>query len=91
MAILLVFLGLQLLDGATTLIFLAHGVSEANPLVGVMLRAGWHPAAGLAVVKSAACVLGLLAWRSGRIKLLWRANVFFAVCVMWNVTAIATA
>jgi hypothetical protein len=56
-----------------------------------MLRAGWHPALGLAAVKAAACVLGMLAWKSRRIKLLWRANVFFAACVLWNLTAIATA
>jgi hypothetical protein len=33
--------------------------------------------------------LAIIAWRSRRIALLRRANVFFALCVAWNLTAIA--
>jgi hypothetical protein len=88
MAILLIFLGLQLCDAATTLIFLARGVTEGNPLIGALLHVS-DPALALALVKLAACGLAIIAWRSRRIALLRRANVFFALCVAWNLTAIA--
>jgi len=88
MAILLVFLALQLLDGATTLVFLGRGVAEGNPLIRVLLGASAHPALALALVKAAACALAWSAWKRRRIALLRRANVFFALCVVWNLTAI---
>jgi uncharacterized protein DUF5658 len=91
MTIFLVFLVLQFLDGATTAVFLSRGVSEANPLVAALLRAGSNPAFALLAVKLAACALAWLAWRSRRITLLRRANIFFALCVAWNLTAILTA
>jgi len=91
MAIFLVFVGLQLCDAATTLIFLARGVAEANPLVGALFDASAHPAASLVLVKSAACALGLFCWKSRRVTLLRRANIFFTLCVVWNLAAIARA
>ena len=91
MALFLIFLALQFCDAATTLVFLAHGVTEGNPLIGAMLRASAHPALALAAIKLAACALAILAWKSRRTALLRRANVFFALCVVWNLAAIATA
>ena len=88
---LLIFVGLQLLDAATTLGFLARGVAEGNPLVRGMLHFGWYPAVAIALVKAGACLLGWFAWKSRRQRLLRRANVFFALCIAWNVTAILTA
>jgi hypothetical protein len=91
MAILLVFVALQLCDLATTLVFLQHGVGEANPLVGALMRVWAQPAVAVLLVKAAGCGLAVYAWRSRRTRLLWRANLFFAVCVGWNLLAIARA
>jgi hypothetical protein len=43
------------------------------------------------LVKAAACGLAIYAWRSQRTRLLRRANLFFALCVGWNLLAIAAA
>jgi hypothetical protein len=86
---LLLFLLLQAGDLATTLLFLHRGVAEANPLVAAVLRMPAHPAAALLVVKAAGCGLALFAWKSGRHPLLRRANIFFALCVAWNLAALA--
>jgi len=91
MAILLVFLALQFCDLATTLVFLHHGIGEANPLVAVLIRVSAQPAVAVLLVKAAGCGLALYAWRSRRTRLLWRANLFFALCVGWNLCAIASA
>lgn len=91
MAILLVFVALQFCDFATTLVFLERGVAEANPLVAALLRVSAQPALALLLVKAAGCGLGLYAWRSRRTRLLRRANLFFALCVGWNLLAIASA
>jgi hypothetical protein len=91
MTILLVFLALQFCDLATTLVFLQHGVGEANPLVGALMRVSAQPAVAVLLVKAAACGLAVYGWRSRRTRLLRRANVFFAVCVGWNLLAIASA
>lgn len=75
---------LQALDILTTMAFLLAGVQEANPLVrGIM---GWtgHPLTALAPVKLGALALGVVCWRSGRIRLLRKANAFFALLVAWN-------
>jgi len=91
MAILLVFVVLQLCDLATTLVFLQHGVGEANPLVAALIRVVVQPAVAVLLVKAAGCGLAVYAWKSRRTRLLWRANLFFAVCVGWNLLAIARA
>ena len=88
---LLLFLLLQLGDLGTTMLFLGRGVAEANPVVAGALGAFQHPAASLLLVKLAACGLGWVAWKSGRYRLLRRANVFFALCVLWNGAALALA
>ncbi len=89
MTALSVCLALQLFDLATTLIFLRHGVAEANPLVAAFIRHSAQPALAVLLTKAAGCGLGLFAWTSGRTRLLRRANLFFAVCVGWNLLAIA--
>jgi hypothetical protein len=88
MAILLIFLALQLGDAATTLVFLARGVTEGNPLIGSLMHAA-NPTVALLLAKALACALALFAWRLRRTTLLRRANIFFALCVAWNVAAIA--
>jgi hypothetical protein len=91
MTILLIFLGLQFCDVATTLAFLKHGVAEGNPLVAALMVALVSPAVALALVKAGGCALGLYAWKSNRTRLLRRANLFFAACVAWNQLALAKA
>lgn len=91
MAILFLFLVLQFGDAATTLAFLHRGVSEANPLIAAAFTVTQSPAVSLAIVKLGACGLGLFAWKSGRMRLLRRANVFFAACLVWNLAALAAA
>jgi hypothetical protein len=91
MATLLVFVALQLCDLATTLLFLEHGVGEANPLVAALIRVFAQPAVAVLLVKAAGCGLAVYAWKSRRTRLLWRANLFFALCVVWNLVAIARA
>jgi hypothetical protein len=91
MTILLVALGLQFCDGLTTLLFLRHGVSEGNPLVAALMHFPAGPAAALLILKIAGCGMALFAWKSRRTRLLRRANVFFAVCVGWNLLALARA
>jgi len=90
--LLIQFICLQLLDTLTTLLFLNRGVSEANPLVGAVLRAfAAHPELALVVVKLAGIAVALYAYRTGRSTMLRRINVLFALCVAWNLAAIALA
>src|ERR1051326_7182644 len=71
MAILLIFLALQLGDAATTLVFLARGVAEGNPLIGSLMHAS-NPAVALLVAKALAWALALFAWGLPRPTLLRR-------------------
>ena len=91
MSVLFLFLALQLCDLATTLVFLRYGVAEANPLVAVLIRLSAQPAIALLLVKAAGFGLALYSWKSRRTRLLRRANLFFALCVGWNLLAIAGA
>lgn len=89
MPALLLFITLQFCDALTTLVFLHHGVAEANPLIRLALSLSAAPAFPLLAVKAAGCGLAYLAWRSHRRRLLFRVNCFFAVCVAWNLVAIS--
>lgn len=89
MASLLVFIALQICDGLTTLVFLRHGVAEANPLIRFALGLSASPVLPLLAVKTAGCALAYLAWRLNRRRLLRRVNFFFAACVAWNLVAIS--
>jgi hypothetical protein len=91
MAILLTFLTLQLFDTATTLVFLGRGVTEANPLVRAAIHASANPLIALVLVKALGCGVAIFAWRSQRTRLLNRVNIFFGMCVAWNLTAILAA
>lgn len=86
MATLLLFIALQFCDALTTLLFLRHGVAEANPLIRFAFGLA-SPAAALLAMKAAGCALAWLAWRSHRLRLLRRVNCFFGLCVAWNLLA----
>ena len=88
--LLIQFICLQICDLLTTLVLLSFGVAEANPLVRLALSmAQNHPAAVLTALKIVGVGCGWYAWRSGRHRLLGRINLLFALCVVWNVVAIA--
>ena len=79
---------LQVLDFMTTLAFLVNGIQEGNPLVNYAIRYGPTPLGGLFLVKLAAVGLGVYCWRFGKIKLLGRINIMFAIVVTWNLAAL---
>ncbi len=91
MALLVTFAFLQLCDLATTVVFLRHGVMEGNPLVSALMHVLGQPALAVIAVKLLACSMALYAFNSRRMRLLRRANLFFAVCVGWNLVAIFRA
>jgi hypothetical protein len=79
---------LQVLDLLTTLVFLAHGVEEANPLVRLAAAAARNPLQALLAIKVAAVAMALYCRWSGRNRLLAGANAFFAAIVVWNLLAL---
>jgi hypothetical protein len=79
---------LQILDFLTTLTFLLYGVQEANPIVQWFLDQTPSPVYGLILVKMIAVVLGIMVWRLGRMRLLARINILFAIVVTWNLLAL---
>lgn len=81
---LIVFGYMQALDILSTVAFLLGGVQEANPLIRGVMQATGNPLKGLLCVKSLGLLLGVYCWRSGRIGLLEKANVFFALLVAYN-------
>lgn len=87
MSSLVLFTYFQFLDLLTTVVFLLHGVKEANPLVKLVLAAAPTPLVGLIFIKAAAFALGVFCCLKGREKLLTRINVFFAALVSWNLVA----
>jgi hypothetical protein len=78
------FAYLQGLDILTTLAFLLAGVQEGNPLVRAAIALFGNALLGLLAIKACALLLGLYCWRGGRVRLLQRANLFFAGLVAWN-------
>jgi hypothetical protein len=87
--LLIQFVGLQIADALTTLVFLQRGVGEANPLIRVALAMFGQPALGLAIAKALGIGVALVAWRTGRCGMLRKINLLFAACVAWNLLAIA--
>jgi hypothetical protein len=84
---LVLFTYLQFLDLLTTLVFIMHGVREANPLVKFALVAAPSPLMGLLLIKVAALALAICCSIQGRQKLLLRINIFFAALISWNLLA----
>lgn len=81
---LLLFGYMQLLDMLSTVAFLLGGVQEANPIVRGAMSALGNPLLGLMAVKLAAVGLGAYCWWLGRLTLLSKANIFFALLVAYN-------
>jgi hypothetical protein len=82
---------LQTLDVITTLLFLSHGVAEANPLVKWSISLTRGNLAGLVAVKLLACVLAVMAVQSRRIQVVTKMNRFFTFLVLWNLIALSVS
>jgi hypothetical protein len=82
-----VFIVLQVLDFATTLVALALGGGETNPLVRSLLVLG--PVSGLVLAKAVALAVGLLAYFMGKRRGIRNANRVYSAIVIWNFTIIA--
>jgi len=87
LSLLIQFVYLQTLDVLTTLAFLLVGVNEANPILQLLFGMTHSPLVALLVIKVLAVCLAAYCWRSGRLGLLSRVNVFYAVLVAWNLIA----
>ena len=86
--LLLQYAYLQALDLLTTIAFLLNGVREANPVVRLAFGLAPSPLSGLLMIKVLAIALGILCWRSGRVRTLSRVNLLFAALIAWNLTAL---
>jgi hypothetical protein len=79
---------LQVLDYLTTIAFLMLGIQEGNPLVRWAMDSAPSPFAGLAMVKIAALGLAFYCVKLGKLGLLSRVNILFAIVVAWNLVAL---
>ncbi len=77
-----------MLDFLTTVAFLLNGVEEGNPLVRWAIMAAPSPLLGLLLVKVLAVGLGVYCWQTGKLRLLLRVNVGFAVLIAWNLISL---
>jgi hypothetical protein len=85
--VLFAFICLQVMDTLTTLLFLRHGVHEANPLIRAALATG-DPRIAVGLPKVLAALLASVAWYSGRRRLLRKVNVLYFAFVVWNLAAV---
>ena len=79
---------LQVLDFLTTIAFLLNGVQEGNPVVRLAMSLSANPVSALLTVKLIAVALGVMCFCTGRVRLLSRINIGFAVLVAWNLVAL---
>jgi len=79
---------LQVLDALTTVAFLLVGVQEANPVVRMALTVAPNPFIGIGIVKAVGLGLGLFCALRGKLTLLSRINILFALVVVWNLIAL---
>ena len=64
------------------------GLQEGNPLVRWAMDAAPNPFAGLAMIKVAALGLAVYCLKLGKLGLLSRVNILFAIVVAWNMIAL---
>ena len=79
---------LQFLDFLTTVAFLLLGIQEGNPLVRLAISVAPTPLYGLVLVKIMALCLGMYCLKLGKLRLLSKMNLLFAVVVAWNLVAL---
>ena len=88
LSLLVQFVYLQALDILSTLAFLLVGVDEANPVLRLLLGMTHSPIVALVAIKAVALCLAAYCWKRGRHRLLSRVNVFYALLIAWNLTAL---
>lgn len=89
MAIIQVFIYLQLLDLLTTLIGFKLGASEASPFIRVLMHAG--PVAGVALSKLLALALGAVCVYRKKYHLIRLASYWYGALVVWNLMVMLAA
>lgn len=89
MAIIQVFIYLQLLDLLTTLIGFKLGASEASPLIRMLMHAG--PVAGVALSKLLALALGAVCVYRKKYHLIRLASYWYGALVVWNLMVMLAA
>ena len=82
------FILLQFSDIVSTILLLALGGGEANPLIRWAMRAAGNPLTGLVLAKAALVPLVVYAILAGRRNPLRIANIGFTALLLWNLTAI---
>jgi hypothetical protein len=85
------FLLLQTMDAATTLLVLARGGAEGNPLLSSVAPLFGGTFGALLAAKAAAAGLGTYCWWHGRRRLLVRVSLLYAAVVVWNLLVIAAS
>jgi hypothetical protein len=85
------FAYLQALDLLSTAAFLSHGVGEANPVVRWSMSVAPNPVSGLLAVKLLALLFAISCIKSQRGLLLSKANIFYAVLIVWNMVCLVMA
>jgi hypothetical protein len=81
-----IFVFLQLLDFATTVIGFRFGAYEASPFIRLLMHAG--PITGLVLSKAGAfAIAGACLW-SGRARVVGWINYWYAALVLWNLRII---
>ena len=83
----LVFIALQALDLTTTMVALALGAHEQNPLVSHFMS--WGPLWGLIFSKLVVLSIAGVGAMLHKNRSLWLANYVFCAIVAWNVVVIA--
>jgi hypothetical protein len=89
MAILQVFLYLQLLDFLTTMLGFRLGLGEASPFVRILTHMG--AAFGIALSKFVAVGLAAAAVWLNRPRVIILINYWFAILVVWNLSLMVYA
>jgi len=89
MAILQIFVYLQILDLLTTLIGFKLGASEASPFIRVLMHAG--PTTGVILSKVVALALAGLCVYTKKMHLIKWASYWYGVLVVWNLSIMLTA
>jgi hypothetical protein len=89
MAIIQVFIYLQLLDLLTTLIGFKLGASEASPFIRMLMHAG--PVAGVALSKLLALALGAVCVYRKKYHLIRLASYWYGALVVWNLMVMLAA
>ena len=83
------FVYLQVLDFLTTILFLKLGLGEASWAVAALIR--WSPILGVMAAKLGTIVLGLIAVRHHKERLMRLVNLGYGGVVVWNLVCMILA